>query len=201
MARPPSWLPRLHEIRRAVLSSTRSHYTRRELEMLFQLQPRAALNLIELLPRVSIGTSLLVEKEALLSFLQGAQDADDLTAYFERMRLAKAEVSHRKIRSLVRQDREPLTISSLPYALHLSPGRLEIEFATVLELAEVMYTLARVLESDEQEFARRYELSPVRERDKDSEDVNSMFLQLERDEEESTGRLRRPFDNRSHEPL
>ena len=184
MARPASWLPRLHEIQRAVSSSIRSHYTRRELEVLFQLQPRAALNLIELLPTVSIGTSLLVEKDALISFLQGAQDADDVTAYFERVRLAKVTVSHRKIRSLVRQDREPLTIASLPHALHLSPGRLEIEFATVLELAEAMYTLARVLEGDEQEFARRYELSCVLEPDKDSEEVNSMFLQLERDEQE-----------------
>ena len=189
MARPASWIPRLHEIQRAVSNSIRSHYTRRELEVLFQLQPRAALNLIELLPTVSIGTSLLVEKDALLSFLQGAQNADDVTAYFERVRLAKATVSHKIIRSLIRQDREPLTISSLPHALHLSPGRLEIEFATVLELAEAMYTLARVLESDEKEFARRYELSHVREPDKDSEEVHSMFLQLERDEEDRNQRL------------
>ncbi len=189
MARPASWLPRLHEIRRTVSNSVRSHYTRRELEGLFQLQPRAALKLIELLPTVSIGTSLLVEKDALLGFLQGAQDADDVTAYFERVRLAKATVSQKKIRSLVRRDREPLTISSLPHALHLSPGRLEIEFATVLELTEAMYTLARVLESDEQEFARRYELSPVREPDKDYEEVESMFLQLERDEVDRNRRL------------
>ncbi len=189
MARPASWLPRLHEIRRTVSSSVRSHYTRRELEGLFQLQPRAALKLIELLPTVSIGTSLLVEKDALLGFLQGAQEADDVTAYFERVRLAKATVSQKKIRSLVRRDREPLTISSLPHALHLSPGRLEIEFATVLELTEAMYTLARVLESDEQEFARRYELSPVREPDKDYEEVESMFRQLERDEVDRNRRL------------
>jgi hypothetical protein len=156
---------------------------------LFQLQPRAALKLIELLPTVSIGTSLLVEKDALLGFLQGAQEADDVTAYFERVRLAKATVSQKKIRSLVRRDREPLTISSLPHALHLSPGRLEIEFATVLELTEAMYTLARVLESDEQEFARRYELSPVREPDKDYEEVESMFRQLERDEVDRNRRL------------
>ena len=175
MARPASWLPRLHEIRRTVSSSIRSHYTRRELERLFQLQPRAALKVIELLPTVSIGTSLLVEKDALLSFLQGAQDADDTTAYFERVRLAKATVSQKKIRSLVRRDREPLTISSLPHALHLSPGRLEIEFATVLELTEAMYTLARVLESDEP--------------DKDYEEVESMFLQLERDEVDRNRRL------------
>ena len=184
MARPASWLPRLHEIRRTVSSSIRSHYTRRELEVLFQLQPRAALKVIELLPTVSIGTSLLVEKDALLSFLQGAHDADDVTAYFERVRLAKATVSQKKIRSLVRRDREALTISSLPRALSLSPGRLEIEFATVLELTEAMYALARVLENDEQEFARLYEHSAVPEADKDAQEIDRMFRQLERDEED-----------------
>ncbi|WP_221313426.1 hypothetical protein [Granulicella aggregans] len=131
----------------------------------------------------------MVEKDALLSFLQGAQDADDVTAYFERVRLAKATVSHRKIRSLVRQDREPLTISSLPRTLQLSPGRLEIKFATVLDLTEAMYALARVLENDEQEFARRYEECAVRESDIDSKEVDLMFLQLERDEEDRNQRL------------
>ena len=116
--------------------------------------------------------------------MQGAQDADDTTAYFERVRLAKATVSQKKIRSLVRRDREALTISSLPRALRLSLGRLEIEFATVLELTEAMYALARVLENDELEFARLYEHSTVPEADKDAQEIDRMFRQLERDEED-----------------
>jgi len=39
MPRPLSWLPRLHVIRRTVANSVRSHYDRRELETLFELQP------------------------------------------------------------------------------------------------------------------------------------------------------------------
>jgi hypothetical protein len=182
MARPASWLPRLHEIRRAVSSSIRSHYTRRELEGLFQLQPRAALKLIELLPTASIGTALLVEKEALLSFLEGANVADDITAYFERMRLAKAAVSKKKIRSLVRRDREPLTISSLPQTLRISPGRLEINFSTVLDLTEAMYALARVLENDEQEFVRRFEQSTLPAPDRGAQEMELLFLELAKDE-------------------
>jgi len=180
MARSASWIPRLNEIQRAVSSSIRSHYTRRELEVLFQLQPRAALNLIELLPTVSIGTSLLVEKDALLSFLQGAQDVDDATAYFERLRLAKVTVSHRKIRSLIRQDREPLAISSLPSAVRLLRGRLEVTFATVEQLAESMYALARALDSDLDNFATAYE---VREPEHDSpelDEITQMFADLDR---------------------
>jgi hypothetical protein len=45
MPRPISWLTRLHEIRRAVASSVRSHYERKEIEALFQVQPRAAVTL------------------------------------------------------------------------------------------------------------------------------------------------------------
>ncbi len=47
MARPVSWLPRLHEIRRAVANSVRSHYDRHDLQNLFELQPRAAQKLSE----------------------------------------------------------------------------------------------------------------------------------------------------------
>jgi hypothetical protein len=177
MARPASWLPRLHEIRRAVSSSTRSHYTRRELEVLFQLQPRAALKLIELLPTVSIGTSLLLEKEALLGFLQGANDADDVTAYFERVRLAKATASKRKIRSLIRQDRDPLQLSSLPESFRLSPGRLEVTFTTVEELAESMYALARVLDSDLDTFASAFEIR-TSEDSPGSVEIARMFEEL-----------------------
>jgi len=42
MPRPVSWLPRLHVIRRTITTSVRSHYDRRELETLFELQPRPA---------------------------------------------------------------------------------------------------------------------------------------------------------------
>lgn len=179
MARPASWLPRLHEIRRTVSSSIRSHYTRRELETLFQLQPRAALKLIELLPTVSIGTSLLVQKDTLLSFLQGANDTEDVTAYFERVRLAKATVSHKKIRSLIRQDREPLPISSLPDAVHLSRGRLEVTFATVEQFAEAMYALARVLDSDLESFASAYEVRASEDDSQQPDEIAQMFEELE----------------------
>jgi hypothetical protein len=69
MPRPISWLPRLHVIRRTVSNSVRSHYDRHELETLFQLQPRAAQKLIEMLPSVKVGTSRLVEREVLVNFL------------------------------------------------------------------------------------------------------------------------------------
>lgn len=69
MPRPFSWLPRLHEITRWFANSVRSHYDRRNLEQLFELQPSAAQKLLELLPVVPVGTSHLVEREVLAGFL------------------------------------------------------------------------------------------------------------------------------------
>ena len=86
MPRPVSWLPRLHEIRRSVQNSVRSHYDRRDLEQLFELQPRSAQNFFALLPSVPVGRSRLVEREALARFLDGVQEADDVPAYMERVR-------------------------------------------------------------------------------------------------------------------
>lgn len=51
MLRLITWLSRLHEIRRSVANLVRSHYDRRDIEALFELQPRAAQKLVEMLPR------------------------------------------------------------------------------------------------------------------------------------------------------
>lgn len=158
MPRPVSWLPRLHEITRTVSTSARSHYDRRDLEKLFELQPRAAQKMLEMLPTVQVGTSRLVDREVLAGFLEGVRDADNTEAYLERTRLAKAATSHRKIRSLVRRDTEPISIDSLPSNIVLTQGRMEVTFATIEELAEAMYALARVLETDGEQIALAYEL-------------------------------------------
>ena len=144
MPRPVSWLPRLHEIRRSVANSVRSHYDRRDLEQLFELQPRAAQNFFALLPTVPVGRSRLLEREALVRFLDGVQEAEDVPAYMERVRSEGAEVSRKKIRSLVRADISPATLTSLPESMSVSRGRLEISFRSVEHLAETMLVLARV---------------------------------------------------------
>jgi hypothetical protein len=157
LPRPISWLPRLHLIARSVANSVRSHYDRRDLENLFELQPRAAQKLLEMLPAVQIGNSRLVEREVLASFLDRVRDTDDTTKLFEEIRAEKAVVSRRRPRSLVRRDLDPIGFASLPDSIVLSPGRLEVNFSNVEQLAEAMYAIARVLEAEGDEFAARYE--------------------------------------------
>lgn len=178
LARPPSWLPRLHEIRRSVDNSVRSHYGRRDLEQLFELQSRGAGKLLELLPTMQVGTSRLVEREALAAFLEGVRSTEDLQSYMEQVRFQKAGVSHRKLRSLVRRDFHPVSLASLPPSVGLSRGRLEVSFRSVLELAEAMLWLTQVIETDG--FAQEFEPeAPLPPESKDTGEIREMFAELE----------------------
>jgi len=159
MPRPISWLPRLHIILRSVANSVRSHYDRHDLEQLFELQPRAAQKLLEMLPSVQIGSSRLVDREVLAGFLDRVRDADNTAELFEQVRTETAQVSRRKPRSIVRRDLDPICLGSLPSSISLSRGRMEVGFNTIEELAEAMYALARVLEAEGDEFAQRFEVS------------------------------------------
>ena len=181
MPRPISWLPRLHEISRSVANSVRSHYDRRDIEQLFELQPRAAQKLIELLAGVRIGTSRLIAREDLSGFLDRVRETEDTTSLFDELRKAKAPVSRRKPRSLVRRDTDPIAIESLPDTIRLLPGRMEVSFTTVVQLAEAMYELARVLESDGERFVRRFEPThdlPAKSSDCDVEALYAELAQL-----------------------
>jgi len=161
MPRPVSWLPRLHEIRRAVASSVRSHYERKEIESLFQVQPRAAQLLLEMLPTSVIGRSRLVERQTLADFLDRIHNADDPSAELELIRGQGGKASRKKIRTLVRLDSEPLQLDSLPANIEFIPGQMIVSFRTIEELAQAMYNLARVMETDGDELARRYEVQEV----------------------------------------
>ena len=161
MPRPVSWLPRLHEIRRAVASSVRSHYERKEIESLFQVQPRAAQLLLEMLPTSVIGRSRLVERQTLADFLDRLHKADDPSAELDLIRAQGGKASRKKIRTLVRLDSEPLQLDSLPANIEFIPGQMIVSFRTIEDLAQAMYNLARVMETDGDELARRYEVQEV----------------------------------------
>lgn len=180
MARLISWLPRLHEIRRAVANSVRSHYGRREIERLFELQPRAAQKLIEMLPSTEIGTSRLIDREVLSGFLDRVRDTDDTSTLFQELKQKKAAVSRRKPRSLVRRDSAWAGVSSLPDSLRLKRGRLEVDFRTVEELAEAMYSLARILQDDSEAFADAFEPAPeLVAAAEEPDECQVMFAELE----------------------
>lgn len=180
MPRPISWLPRLHEITRTVKNSVRSHYDRRDLERLFQLQPRAAQKLLEVMPATRIGTSRLVEHDVLAGFLERVRVAPDTGGLFDLLREERREetASRSSPRSLVRRDLEPVTLDGLPDAITLTPGSLHVRFATTEQLAESMLLLARILESDGDNFARTYEPAASARPDPSREEFRKLFAGL-----------------------
>lgn len=182
MPRPLSWLPRLHEIRRSVANSTQSHYGRRDLEYLFGLQPRAAQEILKLLPTVSVGTSLLAEREALAQFLGEVHAADDPGALLATRRSIPQAKPKGKLR--FRTDLPTVTLASLPRELTLEAGRVEVRFETMEELVQTLFSLAQILEFETDAFLNRFEPRPPAVPTPERDEVQRMFDELQERERE-----------------
>jgi hypothetical protein len=161
-----------------VADSVRSHYTRRELEALFQIQQGAASRLLEIVPTLKVNGSHLAEREGLLAFLDRISEADDVTTLMRRLKAEKNAPSRRSVRSMVRRDTSPVSLAGVPDTLRLYRGHLAIKFESMEELVKTLYVLARILDDDLEEFASAYE--PVRkdEIDEGAEDVRRLFADL-----------------------
>ena len=137
-----------------------------------------------MLPTVTVGTSRLVERGALLSVLEEVHAAEDVTAFLEELRSRKTAGGRRKLRTLVQQDVAPVSLAALPDALRLSRGRLEVRFGTLEELARTMYYVARLLEADSDGFAAAYEPHrPSLNGNSSDADVRVLFAELREMEE------------------
>ena len=159
MARSLSWLDRIVPISRIVAESARSHYDRKELQHLFELQPRSVQQLMAALPNISVGRTRLVEREVLSDFLSRLNQSDDPAKTFASMRAEGGKTIRRKLREFSLQD-YPASVDSPPRMMTLERGDLRIRFETLEELAEAMLYLATVFTQNLGEFAERYE--PVR---------------------------------------
>lgn len=179
MGRRLSWLDRLYPISRTVAGSARSHYDRKDLQQLFEIQPRSAQNLMAALPTVPIGRARLVDRETLSNFLQQLQQADDPAQAFAEIREGKGKTVQRKLRTLVLQDVQT-DIDTLPSSLRLSPGELQVTFKTVEQLAEALMHLAVVLDKQLNEFIARYEVpsepSPEELAEREAERADAEFF-------------------------
>lgn len=165
MARSLSWLNRLVPIARTVQDSARSHYDRKEIQRLFELQPRSAQQLMAALPNISVGRARLVEREALSKFLCELNDTDKPAEAFARMKSRGGKAVLRKLREFSLEDHRA-TVDSPPPMMNLERGDLRVKFQTLEELAQAMLWLANVLRDDLEGFAAKYESTvedPARE--------------------------------------
>lgn len=175
MARTISWLKDLHNIRKRIAVTVRSHYTRKELQDLFSIEQSAAAALMkDVLPTTKVANALLVKREDLSAFLDRAQEADDVPALIEKEKKEKAKqgVSRRKLRQLVQRDYDPMSVYGIPETLKLARGKLEINFSSAYNLAETMQKVALILQDDLDEFIRMYE--PIAERPQEDDTVEQL---------------------------
>ncbi len=159
MARSLSWLDRIVPISRTVQESARSHYDRQGLQRLFELQPRAAQQLMAAVPNISIGRARLVEREALSDFLRMLNNSENPAATFARMRAEGGKSARRKLREFSLQD-YPASVDAPPRMMTIGRGEVRVKFRRLEELAEAMLYLATVFTHDLDGFARLYEPPP-----------------------------------------
>lgn len=129
MARSLSWLDRIVPISRTVQESARSHYDRKELQRLFELQPRAAQQLMAALPNISVGRARLVEREALSALLERLRDSGNPAQTFALMRAEGAKSAGRKLREFSLQD-YPARVDAPPRMTTIGRGELRVKFRT-----------------------------------------------------------------------
>jgi hypothetical protein len=189
MSRPLTWLPRLHEIRREIIQSVRSHYERKDLEPIFHLQHRAAHQLMQLLPCTKIGRSLIIERQVLIDFLDKIHETEDPTRVLQSFRDAKEAPKRRTLRNLVQKDNTPVALETLPTSILLSPGEATIRFVRMEDLAASLLALAQVLYSEDgfAAFEKQYqttcdlpESSSRQEELNDRDCLEAELLELER---------------------
>ncbi len=159
MPRTLSWLDRIVPISRSAADSARSHYDRKELQVLSELQPRAAQQLMAALPHVSVGRSKLIEREALSDFLRRLNESDNPSETYARMRAEGGKTVRRKLREFSLQD-YPASVDSPPRMMTIKRGESTVKFQTLEEVAESMLYLATVFTRDLEGFARLYEPEP-----------------------------------------
>lgn len=121
---------------------------------------------------------LLVDRDALVSFLDLVRDTEDVTGLMKQLRADKRAPSRHNLRSFVRREFGPVSFDGMPANLQLERGRLNIQFDTLDELVETEFYVAKLLNDELEEFARRYEPLPEKKADQDAGEVAKLFATL-----------------------
>jgi hypothetical protein len=180
MPRPFPWLPRLADIRRSVSNSVRSHYTRRDLELLLKVSPRAAGRVMELVATEPMGTYHLAARERLQSFLEAVHEADDVAALCNQLRAERENLTRVKARFMQFRDRHRVPLCSLPDSIVIEHGLLAIRADTVEELCARLVTLSQVMSDEPLEFQQAFETPRREEESAEARDARWIAEEIER---------------------
>lgn len=129
-------------------------FRRRDIEALFGLKKRQAVNLMHRIGAIRVSRELAVEKRDLLRWLE--QRIEDPSVAIEQHRHErvidriielKAETAARAVKIVLP---DPKPAFELPDGVSLQPGLLTISFENEQELLERLFLLARVLATQPQ---------------------------------------------------
>jgi hypothetical protein len=169
MARPNSWLPRLDSIRAKVARSSVSHYQRNDIAALFDLKPRATALLMELLPTIVVGNSLLVPTDGLSAFLDRLKNAAEPGAFLAQLKRNSQKPTQRRNAAKKRPKLRTLSLHDLggaagpPRNLSIQAGEATIRFENGEDLLTAIVWFAAVLanENDLNRFLDLYCPEPL----------------------------------------
>jgi hypothetical protein len=157
----PSWFHRIAEIREAVASASLAFLDRGDIEELFRVRRRQAVNLLHRLGASPLGTSLVVERARLLAFLDGNMTTDVFRNERRRrehvreaLEVARREARGKDVRFPIASQALPGSLGDLSPEIRLAPGELQIRCTGAEDLLQKLYLLSKAIASDFASFER-----------------------------------------------
>ena len=161
MPAKPTWWARLGEIVATLELSEAVVFDRSAAEKLFQVGPRRAVQLMTLFGAHEAGGAALIERERLLAKLQELRATDTFVEETRRRRKVAEELEilqRRRAAEQVRIAVEPEIFSSklasLPEAVQIRAGHLEIEYGDCEDLLHKLVALSQAAYNDFERFQR-----------------------------------------------
>lgn len=150
MPKPISWSYRIHEIRDRVARSKLQSWGRRDLENLFEIKRASAQSLMKAIGGIqNIGGTHLIERDALLEFLERSIASDDLSTTVQQSRLESGPAPKpKRLTFSLPPELRSVMAADLPATIRLESGRLTVEGADSVAILESLYLLAQAMQND-----------------------------------------------------
>jgi hypothetical protein len=162
VARKSEWIPRISRVLAVLEDHPTPLLDRRAIERVFQVSPRQALRILVQLGASELGKNLVISRDELISRLRSVAAGE--TAQYERRRLRRlaqtltdleVQTQAQRVTIAASPQAHQMKVASLPANVHLTPGRLEIVFATPEDLLTCLFELSQAIANDYSVFESR----------------------------------------------
>jgi hypothetical protein len=153
----PVWTLRLPDAIRQLEGLPLEHLTRHDLEKLFGVSKRQAVNLLHRLGAEPLGNALILNRVELLKRLRALAKTRAVKTDLERRDRAVTLIRRARL-STVRVAVNPETLnaglSGLPEGVLVEPRRIEVRYQSAQEAVARLFSLAKALVNDFESFER-----------------------------------------------